>query len=1239
MSARLAPPQRRAAWNRGAGRCLLLCLSLVLLSWGLPSGGAAMPLQEAFVVTTITDTTAGTATNNGTIAGGEYVGSSTGINTGFGDVIGAGAQLHVDSSDAGALNFGLAKGAGVFNDAMVIYFDTDQGGTGFATTSGFTDVGDACRRAISGFDGTNRATLNFAPGFTANYAICMDASFAGLWQLSSGGAHTFITSVNRTTVTANHYEMDLTLANLGLASGAAFDYVATYLNPTNAFRSDEFQGVLAFAGGNPGYTTVSLAAGDWNTFVAADVTLQVDHTTDSNAPAVQVCSDAAPNDCSLRGAISKSNSGGAGSSYTISVPAGSYVLTLTGAAEDLNVTGDLDITRSVTLSGEDAATTIVNAGSINERVIHIPTATPLATLNSLTVRGGRISGGQGAGLMNNGGTVVVNDSNFIDNQGTGSSGGGINNLNGGSMTINRSTFLLNRASTGAGVASTGSGTLTIDQSTFEQNAATTQGGAIVVGANTFAEITNSTLSNNRANSDGGGMAITAVSSNVTLLNSTLVLNRADADGNGTGNGGGLSKVAATVLLSNVILALNVDPGGQAPDCSSTSTFFLVYTVLQSTTGCTFSASGTNITGVDPLLGPLQDNGGPTLTHALGASSPALDTGDNTACTSAPVSNRDQRGMVRPFDGDNNGSVVCDRGAVEYVVYGPNAALNQGDGPGGVGTRTGTSALRLWLRPDQGVYGDASCTTVGSVGQPIGCWRDQSGYANHAVQAVPVSQPILDGSGPNGQRQLLLDGNDSLATTTTGVLGSGNSYTKVAVVNDVASSLGGYVLATDVAGDHSLYYNTGRPTISHGGGDIATACCGVQNSNRILTARYDSTGFLAELFMDGSLVGSNGLAPTYLDGGTTEIGARYGGTQGLLGNVMEAVVYRSPLVTTDRILVDNYLSSKFNLSITASGNDRYDGDTPANGDFDLDVAGIGRTGGLSHLLSGAAGLWVQDRSFLADNEDWLLFGHRTPTNSLVITDLPTTGDWATAPDPARWARHWYIDVTDAAGNTGGRVDIAFDFSDGGLGSVTPGSASQYRLLGRTGTSGAFSDITATCVLAVANTGDQVLFQEVDTTCLGSNFTIGTLNNTTSPLLVMLDNLGATSLPEGVRVAWETALEVENLGFHVLRATEPMADPILLTPALIPSQAPGGGQGASYEWLDSSAEVGTTYFYWLEALGTDGTTTRYGPTSVTHTGATALRLDALTSRAAPLPASWLLLGMGGLLALALIGWRKR
>lgn len=75
----------------------------------------------------------------------------------------------------------------------------------------------------------------------------------------------------------------------------------------------------------------------------------------------------------------------------------------------------------------------------------------------------------------------------------------------------------------------------------------------------------------------------------------------------------------------------------------------------------------DLINTNPLLAPLADNGGPTLTHALLTGSPAIDSGPNAAAV-CPAT--DQRGAPRPMDGDGDGQAVCDIGAFEYGALFP-----------------------------------------------------------------------------------------------------------------------------------------------------------------------------------------------------------------------------------------------------------------------------------------------------------------------------------------------------------------------------------------------------------------------------------------------------------------------------------------------------------------------------------------------------------------------------------------
>jgi hypothetical protein len=161
-------------------------------------------------------------------------------------------------------------------------------------------------------------------------------------------------------------------------------------------------------------------------------------------------------------------------------------------------------------------------------------------------------------------------------------------------------------------------------------------------------LTNVTISGNRAlNGYGGGILATLYpgspySSSLKLRNVTLNHNTAITGSN-------IAILTSTIWATNTIIAGGVSSG----NCYfSSGTLTSLGHNLEDTNSCGLNATG-DLTNTNPLLGPLQDNGGNTLTHALLFGSPAIDAGDNNGCPRT-----DQRGWLRPF------GRACDIGAFE-----------------------------------------------------------------------------------------------------------------------------------------------------------------------------------------------------------------------------------------------------------------------------------------------------------------------------------------------------------------------------------------------------------------------------------------------------------------------------------------------------------------------------------------------------------------------------------------------
>ena len=336
-------------------------------------------------------------------------------------------------------------------------------------------------------------------------------------------------------------------------------------------------------------------------------------------------------DCSLREALDAAEKGS-----IIVVPVGTYTL---GA--------QLVVDKSLVINGAGSQRTIVQAaeepGEAEYRVFLVNTPGNVV-ITGMTIRHGK-------------GAVVVG----LRTSGDGGDGGGINVLGGATLTLSDVALTENTTFNRGGAVAAVLGTLVITASTISGNSAR-YGAGLYAGRDTT--VINSTISGNTADLTGGGIQLQGV---LTMSNTTVSGNRAELDGGGLNNAGTATIVNSTfagnsaaegggifndLLFKAEFTNTIVANSGSGNDCAG-RVDSLGHN-LDSDGSCAFSEQG-DLSGVDPLLGPLEDNGGSSLTHAPRAGSPVVDAGEDAAAPSA-----DQRHARRPEgDASDIGSVELD----------------------------------------------------------------------------------------------------------------------------------------------------------------------------------------------------------------------------------------------------------------------------------------------------------------------------------------------------------------------------------------------------------------------------------------------------------------------------------------------------------------------------------------------------------------------------------------------------
>ena len=321
--------------------------------------------------------------------------------------------------------------------------------------------------------------------------------------------------------------------------------------------------------------------------------------------------------CTLRAAIQQANS--SGGANTISVPAGNYLLSV----------GSLFVTAptiNLAITGTGAAGTVVIDGQGALAIFNLQRGT--VTLTNLVIQNGKFTIANvgafgacvGAGILAGGATTInINSSIIQNNSAVNASGSGLCIL-AGTVNLDQTT-VRNNSSTygGSGVRIQSPGILNVTNSTFNGNTASdSNASGAAIETQSTVNVTNSTISGNLL--AGPGSAIAVIAETTTLRNVTIA-------GNGPGPQLSVFSTGAVARVESTIIS-NANGGA---NCNAFSNGVITSNGhnLDSGTTCGF-ANGGDITTGNPMLGALQNNGGPTTTHALLPGSAAQDKGSNPA---------------------------------------------------------------------------------------------------------------------------------------------------------------------------------------------------------------------------------------------------------------------------------------------------------------------------------------------------------------------------------------------------------------------------------------------------------------------------------------------------------------------------------------------------------------------------------------------------------------------------------
>jgi hypothetical protein len=405
------------------------------------------------------------------------------------------------------------------------------------------------------------------------------------------------------------------------------------------------------------------------------------------------------------------------------------------------------------------------------------------------------------------------------------------------------------------------------------------------------------------------------------------------------------------------------------------------------------------------------------------------------------------------------------------------------GPGGVGSKDGSATQPqnvLWLKANAG---------VSTTGADVDTWSDQSGNLNHATGAG-ATRPTYTASFANLNNQPVLNFPNTASTVFSlripdaDNLDNTSSLSVFYVIRPsrVGADLGVIAKRTASATQQSYVYTLrsgqNRLRVQIGNGTIHDAGNIAVNTNYISADVFSGTSSApylngtAQTATGGNVAIPNNASDVYIGGDNV-----FDNFEGQLG---EVVIYRTALNLAQRQIVENYLASKYGITLAAG--DVYAGDA-AGTDYDSDVIGFGQQSGLSHTEAQAAGLVMAAANGTLANGEFLMAGHKSATNGTSTANLGTGIQ-------QRWLRTWNIDKTGTLDAT-----ISFDFSDG-VGGNFPQSKDNYVLLRLT--AGNYEEVTNITSANKTILGDRIMFTVANADLTDGVYTLGTKNSVSSPV---------------------------------------------------------------------------------------------------------------------------------------------